>query len=267
MPWQGRPVSNLVSTPDGPLDIHSPGLDVAGRVVQRTKRDGELGAPSPIGDRCLHLPHPVPVPVEPGAGPAGCGRAAAESAFAGVYDLTVILLTGWTGAEDKTTPLVVERVEDDLDAVAVVQRGVSTTVRDGDLPGCLVIADHADIQRGGGEDEPHLRLLRGRLPFIGAGLPELCGGVGLRPGRVAQDHPVHDWLVPPRPTRAWAAAPGRRADVAGRRPATPPPRPRGPRPGPGPRPGRRWPSRSDRRLNAARAARARASRDILTPRV
>ena len=121
---QRRPVDDLVAAADVPLDVHAPGLDLADGIAQGPERNGELGAPAGVRQRRAHLPYAVPVAVEPGAGATRRGGAAPQATLPGVHHLPVVLLPRRAGAEDETALPVEEGVENDLDAVSIVERCV-----------------------------------------------------------------------------------------------------------------------------------------------
>ena len=95
------------------------------------------------------------------------------------------------GAEHEPVLLIVERVEDHAEAVAVVQRRVAPRLRRDDRRRRPVVADHADVQRVLGEPDAHLGALGRRLALVRGGLPEVAAGGHPCP-RVVADHVAVD---------------------------------------------------------------------------
>ena len=197
---QRRPVRLLVPVADVALEVDAPRLDGARRVAQGAERDGELGRPPDVGDLRRHLPHAVPVQVEPApraalllaAGPLDEAAADASAALALVGELPVVLEPGRVRPEHEPVLLVAVGVEDDLEAVGLDQRRVAPRVRDDDRGGIADEADHPEVDRLVGVDDAHLGPLRRRLALVGGVLaePGLRGRGG--PDRLAQHVAVDD---------------------------------------------------------------------------
>ena len=197
---QRRPVRLLVPVADVALEVDAPRLDGARRVAQGAERDGELGRPRDVGDLRRHLPHAVPVQVEPApraalllaAGPLDEAAADASAALALVGELPVVLEPGRVRPEHEPVLLVAVGVEDDLEAVGLDQRRVAAGVGDDDGGGIANEADHPEVDRLVGVDDAHLGELRRRLALVGGVLaePGLRGRGG--PDRLAQHVAVDD---------------------------------------------------------------------------
>ena len=161
---------------------------VARRIAQRAERNRELGGPALVGDLRAHRPRAVPVDVEARARAARLHLAEAEAAAAlpFVGHLAVVLDAGGIGAEHEAVLPIAIGVDDHLEAVGVVHRRVAPRIRDDDAGWIGVVHHRADVERVGGEHDPHFGALRHRLPFVGLLLPEGGDRRGLRPGRIAE---------------------------------------------------------------------------------
>jgi len=108
-------------------------------------------------------------------------------------DLAVVFDAGGVGAEHEAVAPVLERVEDDLEAVRFVQRRVAAAVRDDDAVRLAVVADDRDEEGVLREREADLRSLCARLAGEGPGL----GRAGCRrdalPDRIVEDPAVEQW--------------------------------------------------------------------------
>ena len=195
LPRQRRPVGLLVAEADVALEVHPPGLHVGRWIAQRAERDRNLRRPADVGDAGGHLPHAVPVHVQPAARPAllpAVARtpapAAAEPAAALplVGQLPVVLDPGRVGPEDETVQAVVVGVEDDPEAVGLGQIGVAPAVGRDDRRRVVRVADDAEEQRVLGMDDAHLGPLRGGLPIERTVLHEAGRHPGVLVGRVGQ---------------------------------------------------------------------------------
>ena len=105
------------------------------------------------------------------------------------HHLAVVLDAERIGAEDERVLPVVERVEEDLDRVGLVEFGVAAALADDNLVGLRVVADDADIQRAAVDQESDLGALGRGLAFVGFLLRERAEGLRERPG-VLVDAPV-----------------------------------------------------------------------------
>ena len=174
--------------PDDALEVDAPRLGAAGREAQRLERNGELGAPANLGDAGSHLPGAVPVDVEAAPRPRGlltsAGQPAAALPFEG--DLPVVLDAGGIGAEDEAVLAVAVGVEDDPEAVHVVERRVAARVRDDDGGRLAVVHHRTDVERVPGEDDPDLGPLRRRIALDRQLLEEPIDRRRRGPGRIAQ---------------------------------------------------------------------------------
>ena len=191
---QRRPVRLLVPVPDVALEVDAPRQRGARRVAQRAERDGELGGPADVGDRGGHLPDAVPVQVEPAAraalllAPRPHHQPAADAAAAlpFVGELSVVFAPRRVGPEHESVLQVPVGIEHDLEAVGLDQRRVAPRVRDDDRRRVGDEADHAEVDRIVGVDDPYLGALRRRLTLVRGVLVEsglrACG----HPGRFAQ---------------------------------------------------------------------------------
>ena len=123
----------------------------------------------------------------PAATPAP--HTAAPLAFVG--HLPVVLHASRVGAEDEAVLVVDEGIENDLDAVGIVQRRVAAAVGHDDGLRVADVADDAEIKRVVRVDDPYFRAFGGLLPLVRRVLPkparDRCVGIG----RVAQDVAVH----------------------------------------------------------------------------
>jgi hypothetical protein len=89
--------------------------------------------------------------------------------------------------------LVAKRVEDQPEAVAVVQRRIAPRLGRDNCRRRPVVADDADVQRVFGEPDPYLRVLGRRLACVGGRLPEVSAGDDTSPGVVVNDDAVERW--------------------------------------------------------------------------
>ena len=151
----------------------------ASGIAQGGEWNSELGPPAESRDLGVHVPHAIPVLVEPtgGKGPA----------FSLPGHLPVELDTHRVGAEDEPGELVSVGVEDDLKAVGLIQRRIAPAVGHDDLVGILVVADHPEVERGAGVGDENLGALRDRLTRVRGLLNEARGRRNSGPGRVVQD--------------------------------------------------------------------------------
>ena len=109
-------------------------------------------------------------------------------------DLAVVLDAERIGAEDERVLTVVERVEQDLNRIGVVEVGVATTLAHDDVVGLGVEADDADVEILAIEQKPDLGSLGGGLTLVRPLLDEPAEGIRVRPARLI-DVPVDDWLL------------------------------------------------------------------------
>ena len=197
---EGRPVGLFVADPDVPLEVHAPGLHLGARIAEGPERNGDLGRPPDVGHVGDHLPGAVPVEVEAPAGaallPAVAGApaaAAAEPAAALplVGELPVVLDAGRVGAEDEPVLPVQVGVENDLEAVGLVQRRVAPAVRHDDRAGVRGVADNPEVDGVGVVHDADLGAFRGRLALEGTALHEAGGRhrAGVGGGRSARRRP------------------------------------------------------------------------------
>ena len=155
------------------LEIDAPGLRRANGKTQCTKRNRHLGAPAAVEDLSLHPPGAIPVSV--------------EAAFAIVGDLTVVLRPRGIGTEDEAGLAVAIGIEDDLEAVGLVEGCVAACVGNDNAIRLAVVANDADVERIVVESDEDLRLLGGRLTFVGGGLHEAGGRGEVAPSRIRQN--------------------------------------------------------------------------------
>ena len=79
-----------------------------------------------------------------------------------------------------------EGVEDHLEAVGLLERGVAPAVGDDDLPRLPVVANGGDVEGIVGGADEDLGALGRRLPLVGGGLPETGGRGDPSPGGVGE---------------------------------------------------------------------------------
>ena len=178
----------------------------APRIAQRAERNGELGAPAVLVDLRAHVPRRVPVEVEAAARAptAGWPPPRPPPPWPSLVTWPSYSIAGRVGAEHEAVLPIAIGVEDHPEAVGVVEVGVAARVGDDDARGLAVVADDADVERVGREDDAHLGVLGGGLPFVGLLLPE------------AGDR-RRAW-PPDRPARRRRASAPRRDAAAGRAP-------------------------------------------------
>ena len=117
-----------------------------------------------------------------------------------VGDLRVVFHAGRVGAEDEPILLIQIGVQDDLEAVGVPQGRIAAAVCHDDGLRIPDVADHPEVQRVVGVDDPDLGAFRRRLPLVRPVLTKAGGGRHLRVGRIVEDLAIHDGgvLDPPR---------------------------------------------------------------------
>jgi hypothetical protein len=157
-----------------------------GVVPQRFERDGELRLPSALGGLRADSPVGVPVQVE--------AAAVALSRLAFASDLRVELDAERVGAEDECVLTIVERVEQDLNRIGVVEVGVAAALAHDDLVGFRVEADDADVEILAIDQKPDFGALAGGLPLFRPLLDESAEGIRVRPARFI-DAPVDDRVL------------------------------------------------------------------------
>ena len=155
--WQGRPEAVFVSAPDPPLEIHAPGLLIGAAEAQRPEWNHDLRVPPRLRDPRLHVPQRVPVLVD----------------FPPLVDrLRVPLRAVRVRREHIAVPLVVERVQDDLEIVAGVTVEVLRQFAGEDVEGFAIVCEHPEVKVGGVVQHAHLGIFRGGLSFAGIALYE-----------------------------------------------------------------------------------------------
>ena len=136
---------------DIPLEVHTPGLIVRGRVAQRAKRDSDLGGPALVVNLGTHLPDSVPVQVE--AAPR------ATAALPLVGELPVVLDPSGIGTEHETVQTVMVGVENDPKAIGLGQVRVPATIGDNNRRWIVCVADYPEVQRVSRVDDAYLGAL------------------------------------------------------------------------------------------------------------
>ena len=106
------------------MKVDAPFLLRAEAVAQSAERDRELGTPAFVVNLGPHLPGAVPVEIKP----PSCASAFQTAARPPSCQLAVVLHPSGIGPEHKTVLAVPERIQDKLETVCFIERGVASTV-------------------------------------------------------------------------------------------------------------------------------------------
>ena len=192
LPLERRPIGGLVPSPDVALEVEPPDLLLSLRETKRLERQSKLGAPAVVADLGADVPIAIPVEIEPCARPRLLPPPAAATRSSLVRDLAVVLDAGRIRSEHEAVALVAEGVEDDLKAVALVERRVATALRDDDAVRLRVQAHDAEVDRLVGEHDANLSSLRRGSPRVGRRLKEAGEHLGPGPRGVVGHVPVDE---------------------------------------------------------------------------
>ena len=194
VPVEFGPEGNFPVARDVALEVQAPGLHLFRRIAEGAEGNRELRAPAELADLGGDGPGAVPVQVEAGgqgaAPEAAVAAHAAEHAGAAFHDLAVVLDARRVRAEHETVAAVLERVEDDLEAVRLVQGRVAAAVRDDDPFGFPVVADDRHEEGVLGVREADLGPFRARLAGEGPGLRRAGSGHDGLPDRIVENPAV-----------------------------------------------------------------------------
>ena len=121
----------FVQPPHLSLEVDAPRLDIAGVEPQRPERNSDLRVPPGFTDARAHVPDAIPI-----------GVVLAPL----VRHLRVPLGTRGIGGELIRVPLVVKRIQNDTESVAVAGAEVLLQVVDDDPRGLVVVGEHPEVQ-------------------------------------------------------------------------------------------------------------------------
>ena len=167
----------LVFARDSAGDVDSPYGVVALGVAQLIERDGEFGGPTGFVARGAALPDGVPGLVV---------------ATALVGEQNIPHGAQRVGAEEETAASIVVSVEDDLDAVVLLELVVAAHPVGDDSLGLGVETAEAEIEESVVVEDPHFGPLTGGSAFDRFPLEERFTGESLLPGRIVEV-PVDFW--------------------------------------------------------------------------
>ena len=183
------PERRFVLAPDVALEVQAP--DRAARSVPETAEGNRhLGAPAVLAAHRSHRPGRVPVQV--GAARTEAARGTPSASTALVRELAVVLDSRDVRAEDEAVLPVAEGVQDDAEAVLVLEPGVAAAVGDRQGGGLPVEADDGDVEGGVVEGDPHLGPFARRFAFERLHLLEAGAEIDVEPELLAEDVAVDD---------------------------------------------------------------------------
>ena len=175
------PERGLVLAPDVALEVQAP--DRAVRSVPETAEGNRhLRAPAEGAARRPHCPGGVPVQI----GAAGTAAAGGTAATSLVRELAVVLDARDVRPEDETVLPVAVRVENDPEAVLVLEHGVAAAVGDRQGGSVPVEADDGEVEVGFVEGDPHFGPFARRLAFERLHLLEAGAEVDIEPELLAE---------------------------------------------------------------------------------
>ena len=208
---QRRPVAVLVLAAQPPLEVDAPVLHRLGTELQRLERNLDLRVPAVFADARADVPDAVPVRV---------------LIAALVRHLRIPLRAARIDRELVAVALVVERVDDDLEAVGGAGVEVLAQLVDDDRAGLGILREHADVDGAIVVQQPDLGLVGRRLALARIVLHEAGGQRRRRPRRlvelaVERDRPLRLRRLQPPVSRAPCRNRSRRSAWSAPRPGPP----------------------------------------------
>ena len=168
---QRRPVTVLIAAAEAPLKVDAPGLHRLRAELQRLERNFDLGVPAVFTDARADIPDAVPIRV---------------LIAALVRHLRVPLRARRVDRKLVAVALILEGIDDDLEAVSVGGVEVLAQLVDDDLRRLGIFREYADVDRAVVVQQLDFGLVGRRLTLAGIVLDEAGSHHRRRPRRFVQ---------------------------------------------------------------------------------